>query len=345
MSEQWYLDLDGVRSGPYQTSEVMSLVAEGEILPHHLIATELKSQKWTTILEWRLNQNKGSEPNKITAPATTNFSPVQEKPAPVETPKPVETKTTEAHTEKPIEIEVPNKVTKSPAHSPITPPPSPTTSPAKPAGKRDPMAEMFDILQNTKNKRETKSQQTHAQAHSHTQAHAHSPNLSSTAPAEKKAPSSNQLGKTILIGIVITIIGFALGQLFQKQKAPDLNTTALQSAPTATPKPTTSVVEAEPAENDAEETKIVDRSTDKMTIRAQVTPTPEHSKDIQELKDLKKELLELKALKDEIRSNNNDSGHMGSPSNSNPNDPNSPTMDGEMDEGNPDGAPGNDVHY
>jgi hypothetical protein len=287
MSEQWFLDLDGVRSGPYQTSEVMSLVAEGEVLPHHQIATDLKSQKWMTVLEWRLNQNK----------STPTFSPAQEKPSSPIAPV--------VEIEKPVEK--PNPII-TPLSEPVSPPkinPSPASS--KPAGKRDPMAEMFDMLQNTKQKREVKAQQSHT--HSHTQpANLSTANLS---PNVAKNKSKGSWGKTIAIGMVITIIGFALGQYFQHQK------TNQSSSATATPRPAPTLSPSSTTENQSATSivrdEVIDRSTDKMTIRAQVptnthsaaspSPTAEPSKDIQELKDLKKELLELKALKDEIRGN------------------------------------------
>ncbi len=58
MDDQWFLDLDGVRSGPYHTNEVLSLIAEGEVLPHHRIARGLKDLEWMTILDWRLDRAK-----------------------------------------------------------------------------------------------------------------------------------------------------------------------------------------------------------------------------------------------------------------------------------------------
>ncbi len=330
MSEHWFLDLDGVRSGPYQTSEVMSLVAEGEILPHHQIATDLKSQKWMTILEWRLNQNRNAEPKKEFIPEKVSETP---KTQPIVPPvEPIES----------IQLEEKEELQKF-VKEVRTPPPIAS----KPKSKRDPMAEMFDILQNTKQKREVKSQQSHAQAHSQSQAAPknHVPNIVEKIPATK-----SNLGKTIFIGLIITIFGFALGQLFQQKKSSDSLTADTQNiSKTVTTTPSTPAPVSTP-----EQMGTVDRSTEKMTIRAQVpvqaaatpSPTPEHTKDIQELRDLKKELLELKALKEEMH-NNNDSGHMGNTPRSSDSNPEVDlnAEDAPVDSnGNP-VNPSNDVHY
>ncbi len=311
MSEQWFLDLDGVRSGPYQTSEVMSLVAEGEILPHHQIATELKSQKWMTILEWRLNQNKMTEPKKESVSIT---------PAPVSFTPPVEAQKPQTHT---------------PTAAPITTPPS---DPSKP--KRDPMAEMFDMLQNTKQKREVKSQQAHAHSHTATSV------AYSSVKAAKKNKTNGNWGKTFFIGLIITIVGFALGQYFQNKRSRDLPA-AVTIAPTpSAPVTITTKAVMSPSPSSEERLGTIDRSTDKMTIRAQVPA--EHGKDIEDLKDLKKELMELKALKEEIRNNNDSAPPLDQPLRKNDlngeSDPNA--IEEPMDErANPDVPAGDDVHY
>jgi len=334
MSEQWFIDLDGIRSGPYQTSEVMSLVAEGEILPHHQIAMDLKSQKWMTILEWRLNQNKSITPKpviekvkveEIKAEEIQEIEKFKEEIAPV-IPTPI--------------VVAPEPTIPAPPSKPLS---TPTTSNNSNKPKRDPMAEMFDMLQNTKQKREVKSQNAHA--HAHAQIHQNSQSANS-----ESSNSGNSINwvKTVLVAAGITIIGFALGQFFQHQKAPD-NSTVI-----ATPKPATTVAETmSPEKNPTEKVGTIDRSTEKMTIRAQVPVSSmpavkpqEHTKDLQELKDLKKELLELKALKDEIR-NNNDTGRLeNGPNSINSNDPDQVGPASRSDEsGNPDDASGSDVHY
>lgn len=236
-TEQWFLDLDGVRSGPYQTSEVLSLVAEGEVLPHHRISTALKDQNWITILDWRLEQAR-----------------LRDKPRP-----PTE------------EIKV--------EHTP--PAPRTTIVNSEPPPKRDPTAEMFDLLQNTKTKREIKSQQEAIQI----------------AEKDSKPPPPILDFKTVkFIGflVMVTLGGFFLGQLFRNNshvaslepKAP---------TPSATPLPSPIATET-PVESPA--TEVIEKSDDKITIRAKV---PVQDKETQEMKDLKKELQEIKALKEELK--------------------------------------------
>ena len=405
MIEQWFLDLDGVRSGPYQTPEVMSLVAEGEILPHHRIATGLSAAHWITILDWRLDQAKLSQKTKpvpiytersevshakfdeveITNPEIqvgakddiSNFS--VHAPAKIELEsQPVETKPATVHTPvaapaAPVQLQA----STNPFHPELTPASDPaphkelpkaakgsgdtahikrpgakadaveslintasatqvnlvapitssavssTTSSAVPPTKvksdkavapslkdeaipgeptrsrRDPMAEMFDVLQKTKQKREQKQ--------NHPSASGISIEQDSGSPAK-----SFHLGRTLMIGGGITLIGFALGQVFQQQATPVHEPTA-----SGTPKPFVTP-QARPT------TEVLDRSTDKLTIRGSVErkpdptpakPTPhaappktvqaanersenaQTEKELEELRHLKKELEELKNLK------------------------------------------------
>ena len=239
MKEQWFLDLDGTRSGPYTTHEITQLITAGDILPHHQIATELKGKEWKTILEWQLNFKRDQRAS-------------QSVPIPVSTPEP-----------EPEPITSPTPV--------LAPTPTLTPIPAK----RDPTAEMFDLLQTTKQKR-TEAQSVQAQPPSPTQ------------PAKIRQPS--QLGKTILYGAVITLMGFALGQLIQhwnaSPPAPEHASEPASESPQA-------LSVAQPTEPEPQQ----DRSTDKITIRAPAPP-PIPAPESQELQDLKKELRELKELKD-----------------------------------------------
>ncbi|NDG84797.1 MAG: DUF4339 domain-containing protein, partial [Proteobacteria bacterium] len=73
MTDQWFLDLDGTRSGPYQTNEILSLIAEGEVLPHHRIARGLKDPNWKTILDWRLEHARQAP--AAPSPARKSASP------------------------------------------------------------------------------------------------------------------------------------------------------------------------------------------------------------------------------------------------------------------------------
>jgi hypothetical protein len=56
MGEQWFLDLDGVRSGPYDDEEIVALLKEGELLPHHKISFSVDQPEWQTMIEWRLKK-------------------------------------------------------------------------------------------------------------------------------------------------------------------------------------------------------------------------------------------------------------------------------------------------
>jgi hypothetical protein len=177
--------------------------------------------------------------------------------------------------------------------------------------KRDPMAEMYDMLQNTKQKREERKMHSAQSAH-------HQEQIDTT------SSSSGPL-RVIAIGVGLALIGFGLGQFFQQSSSPPVSseTTPRQATPTPT------------APKAAADTQVIDRSTEKMTIRAVVpkasaTPTPAAPKatariikgsttpdanhaeredhrsterEIEELKDLKKELQELKAMKEQMKDN------------------------------------------
>ena len=298
MADQWYLDLDGTRSGPYPTNEVLSLIEEGEVLPHHRISRGLRNPDWITILDWRFEQAKSS----LQAPASsTSAGPkiklnlTQKKStAPKSEPK-VEIKTE-------LKTPLPSFSTSQPEFQktaqPLVPPP---VEPASPT--RDPMAEMFDLLQNTKQKREAKQAQ-HPQ---------HPQNLSGKVSGEDRG----SIGKWVAICIAVAVVGLILGQVFQsKMKSTSPNPA---SAPTA---------------KSEGETEIIDRSNDKMTIKTVVEKKPEPvpynppapartpyiaptpfrrdepaadkkrvEKELEELRDLKKELQELKSLKEQLKEN------------------------------------------
>jgi hypothetical protein len=351
-TEHWFLDLDGVRSGPYQTPEILSLIAEGEVMPHHRISTGLKNQQWMSIIDWRFEQAKKvsvHEPEvkevKSYIPASARppeppaepkveladeeAEPVTEEPAAEEpaTPEPTPPAAEKIYTSpfhgsdlklEPVKHSPPRPVTPEIQHTPpyqeeITPEPEipVQTFEAPKSTKRDPMAEMFDVLQTSKQKREAKSQQIAQQQNAHI----------SSEPAASSTPGSG-LSKTLGIGVLITVIGFALGQIFQ------------QSAPP----PSDSKVTTPTASAPVTKTEVVDRSTDKMTIRGKVevpvqkpapapskpsaalnarsaaapAASPHTEKELQELKDLKKELQELKALKEELK--NSGGNNVGNPS-------------------------------
>jgi hypothetical protein len=375
MVQQWFLDLDGVRSGPYQTPEVLGLVAEGEVLPHHRISTSLKDQPWITILEWRLEQAKqppSNEKKSYVPEGRATGAPPADKPYDLRWNEPKEASSTppasrlarevgavdlnpEAGEDEieeviqvlgapTIEIEIPAEPVASPPPAPpapaepdhkpsnivlepvhkVEPPAAPVHSPpAAPAAaasdgeaparaKRDPMAEMFDILQNTRQKREAKEKAAHHERSQHpTPAQERETRLH---PAPPAAAANSSWVKSVVIGLLITVAGFLLGQLFQHSaETPATSASTTEKNLTAPARP------AEP------QTEVIDRSTDKLTIRARVERQPEapaappvaiprnkalpqgmaspaiNPKEMQELRDLKKELQELKALKEELR--------------------------------------------
>jgi hypothetical protein len=298
MTEQWFLDLDGTRSGPYQTNEILGLIAEGEVLPHHRIARGLKDPVWKTILDWRLEHaRKSPSPTNSEVPST----PKKEAPAPSEATPPLETK-------KPVPPPIPEIPTPRSEFAKEVESIEKTLAALPPeTGKRDPMAEMFDLLQNTKNKREAKQIQNAQQA------------SQEAATAASNSGSGPNLGRLIAICVGVALIGLGLGQWLQYSS----RTVEPKSTPPA-PQETKPEVKKE----------VIDRSTDKVTIKTIVdkkpeppklpTPFPKYSthtaparpqahepdtreekkqseKEIEELRDLKKELQELKALKEQLR--------------------------------------------
>ena len=334
LTEQWFLNLDGIRSGPYQTSEILSLIAEGEILPHHRIAANLKSRDWISILDWRLDQARAVKPSK--KPEVSEIVPFKEKNEPqvemvvpkrVEDPGPAETSENlyqelsgfteistglaEPEPEAKAEPEREEEIQAQPAE-PQTDPSPPAAPPGNtPSPKRDPVAEMFDMLQNNKSKRDEKTKQS-AIAHQNTQsAQAKSNQKNST--EQQPSPSSTTavlaqykgVAKSMFMGLTITVLGYVFGQMFQQHilpapsaEKPHATTQSTALAPT----PASVVVET------------VDRSNEKMIIRSKVEHKAETAKsgqplptekDLQELKELKRELQELKALKDELKNNPN----------------------------------------
>jgi hypothetical protein len=334
MKDQWFLDLDGVKSGPYQTNEVLNLISDGEVLPHHLISTALKAKEWKTILDWKLglSSSTSSSATSVAAPVAKS-EPVPA--APITPPqKPAST------------IAEPSIVTDKQAS-------------ANPETDQDAMAEMFDTIHHTKLKREQKSQQEQA---------ASQPIL------EPETQITSSTGKFILVSIVITALGFTLGQLFQKQNTGN---------PVASSTPTTSSVSTSGAPTSpaapSSELQILDRSNDRITIRSQApmnSPPPppaaamrpeyapqersaeaprEPEKDTQMMEELKKELSELKALKEEIRNNeysdelpdnNAQSGMTGpTPGNPEPNPDMNPDQNPGANPGENPAAPTDEAHY
>jgi hypothetical protein len=304
MKDQWFLDLDGVKSGPYQTNEVLSLISDGEVLPHHLIGTSLKAKEWKTILDWKLALS-ASRPASPTAPNATEIKQKSVSSQPAKNPE-ITNPTPDLSSAAPIEaVSEKKEVTTDPSNPMIK-----SDSVVNPETNQDAMAEMFDTIHHTKLKREQKSQQEHAAAQ---------PIL------EPDSPIASSTGKFILVSIGITVLGFVLGQMFQKQTGSNPAT----SATTTSPAVNTTSTSAATAPASGSELQVLDRSNDRITIRSQMpmnppppAPAPGASmrpefapmerpgeamrapeKDSQMMEELKKELSELKALKEEIRNN------------------------------------------
>ena len=360
MTDQWFLDLDGTRSGPYHTPEIMTLIAEGEVLPHHRISTGLKDQTWVTILDWRLDQAKLTQTTSPRPGRTegfnSDFTPIRHSSheklnsadaSPLMeladwTPEDItQTDLPDAKTSAAAEVEIPApqnsapKIKATPSAPNIASDLGTTGEPSPaPNAKRDPMAEMFDMLQNSKQKKDSR---------------ANTP-LPTGVSIESDTSDSKKIGrlaKTLGIGIGIVFIGFALGQLFQSTSPPPAAVEA--NVPLAKPNVEPSVAPAPHAKSE-----LVDRSTDKLTIRAnverhlEVAPSPppstktsakslghatsaeimQNEKELEELKSLKKELQELKNLKsnsntpDDLPEPEGDGFDAGSPESGMNGDPN-----------------------
>jgi len=302
MTDQWFLDLDGTRSGPYQTNEILSLIAEGEVLPHHRIARGLKDPNWKTILDWRLEHaRQAPAPAAKTPPSEKPVAPPARKPSPPPSPppaeKPVAAPPVEDSVLSPAQMEFKKEIEALERNTVSMPPP-------QEGAKRDPMAEMFDLLQNTRHKREAKQIQQAQQS-------------SQESPGVPDYRGPNPLRWIFICG-VIAVIGLALGQWFRY----------------STRKPGEPAAPEAKVETKKDGKEVIDRSTDKLTIRTVVEKKPEPAKiptpfpkstphpvaahpaashgesrdekkhtekELEELRDLKKELQELKALKEQLR--------------------------------------------
>lgn len=322
MADQWYLDLDGTRSGPYPTNEVLSLIEEGEVLPHHRISRGLRNPDWITILDWRFEQAKaGLQTGASRATPSVSASASAQGPAPATSEAPAQPAPSGPKIKLSLNTrKVPERPSESKAPAP-TPSPVPTFSPSQPEFQktaqslspapdeaiptpRDPMAEMFDLLQNTKHKREAKQ----AQQAQHSLTHAES----SGSSAER-----GSFGKLIVICVAVAIIGLVLGQVFQGK---------LKSSPTSNAPNAASNTTSSPAPKAEGSSEVLDRSNDKITIKSVVekgpapartpylAPTPFRreetnldrkpvDQELEELRDLKKELQELKSLKEQLKEN------------------------------------------
>lgn len=202
-------------------------------------------------------------------------------------------------------------------------PPEPTQAPT--ANKTDAIADMFDLLQDSKQKREAKLLKS-AQRES----------VSSASTSGNKSDSSSWI-KFALSCVGVILLGLVLGQLFQQTTPLKKEVTKEVSKEGVTKSASNSDAQAQATP--AIKTEVIDRSNEKMIIRSTVerrmeaakpevhpanagSATPEkkaNDREMEELKDLKKELQELKAMKDDLKNNPNNEAM-------DPNDPDVETL-------------------
>jgi hypothetical protein len=324
----WYLDLDGIKSGPYEPQEILSLLAEGEVLPHHQISTQLKDEPWISLLEWRLKQanlihtqTNGMEPEVIEAPEPTSEPwPFEKTAVRAIQPPPMNLTQSDAQTKPPEPItEVTNPQINLANHQPM----SGTDRPVK---KRDPVAEMYDMLQTTKQKREAKSL---------VQAKEAELNQKKDKEFQYKGAKKASVFTPRLLGTLglITLVGFILGQWMQKANGPSNDTGTHQASstpaqPSATAAPSVVSVTNIPdsTSNNGMQSPLSpgteERRVGKVTIRSKTSnsPTtndPQSAETAEEIAQLKKDLEEIKNLRDEIKRGRTDEepevGHSTTP--------------------------------
>lgn len=286
MAQTWFLDLDGIKSGPYQNHEVLNLVTEGEVMPHHKIAPNLKTGPWISILEWRLEQSKKEEA-AVTRPHLPEVSEVKIDESLIPG------SSTSATPPVPPYMEVPstNKETQEQKEKLKAYQPHPLDKPSK-----DPTAEMFALLQSTKQKREKQATEAEVLRTQEISSHASRP--------------TNSNFKNIGIALIIILAGIALGQWFQgsNETPSEASKTQTSASSIAVTSPSNQNAEAESPSGDVRTLKT---DLGKITIQSKSRPSndiqkPTHSEslapeEMKEIGELKKELQELKKLKEELK--------------------------------------------
>ncbi len=366
-TERWYLDLDGVRSGPYESTEIEALFTAGELLAQHKISESISNPKWLSIVEWRLlktfqeahhapkQEKKIANEEPVPELKIEFTTPIVEEPVvlakplqpeevtgqiKIELAEPVqpiaETKEYEAAPKVEIIKEpvapTPTLEITAPAAAPAnvtTPPPfserkieakpsadtptvsAATASPTASAGA-DPTAELFELFQSSKQKREKNVNQAAAsqQAQFNT-------SFAEKKPMEWKKPSA---WAGLVLGLAL--LGYGIGSAFKPNKSTDTKPAESASASsTKTEKPKEEIPVINTASNPppaaAPNEQVVDRSNKQFTIRSKVigslnnmkvkpaTPKAEvttrgadlNPEEIKELRELRKELEELRNLR------------------------------------------------
>jgi hypothetical protein len=307
MGEQWFLDLDGVRSGPYDDEEIVALLKEGELLPHHKISYSIDEPEWQTMIEWRLK--KAFRDAAIQSSNTTSIPrarTVEIRDTNPQSPRPPETK------EPPPTFE--ENIT-SPSITPIPPPSSPLdeieeeaeeiahtfiariprevveaepeTEDGLPRKSRDAaVGQLLDLYQNIRGKRQETKQALE--------------NSVASIGNSPKEPKSSLL-RPLLLVLSLGALGYGVGRLWNGSET-EADLAVNEPVASATPAPTP----------EQSEPRTVERKTEKFTIRAVTNqpkfivpdppppkPTPKvdfTAEQLNELKQLRNEVEELRAL-------------------------------------------------
>lgn len=315
MTQTWFLDLDGIKSGPYQTHEVHRLMTEGSVMPHHRITENLKSNRWMSLLEWKLEQSKkietestqSSKPEvqEIILQNSRTDSPHQGPP----TPPYIEIKSDVPPSITPTRMTVPHVSTAHP-QSPSTPP----STVIKPLDQptRDATSEMLALLQSTKHKRERQAtQDVPTPLHTST----HTP-LTTNSTTQNHSSSI----RMVVLGILIALAGVALGQWLRPNSTAPVVTQ--DTSKPDTPKPDTPKEDSKAAENipTKNETRTLKTALGKIMIQSKSKPVDPHDatprgnlthEESNEANDVRKELRELRRLKEELKNSRDEqnTGH------------------------------------
>lgn len=304
MGEQWFLDLDGVRSGPYDDEEIVALLKEGELLPHHKISYSVDQPEWQTMIEWRLKKAFRDaaiqSSNTTTTPKVRNIE-IRDQEAQTTTPPraPMMEEITDVKARPPVEpLHEIEQEAQAMAHTFIAriprtvveqSQPRPELTENQPSKSRDAaVGQLLDLYQNIRGKRQETKQALES---------------SVAAVGKQTPPEKTSILKPALLILGLGALGYGAGRLWNGSSAPTTGedpvvTTSGTSAATPTPS--------------GPESRTVEHKSDKFTIRAVTNqpkfipqepptakPTPKvdfSAEQLNELKQLRNEIEELRAL-------------------------------------------------
>ncbi len=298
MGEQWFLDLDGVRSGPYDDEEIVALLKEGELLPHHKISYSVDQPEWQTMIEWRLK--KAFRDAAIQSSNTTTIPKVR----PVEIrdqeaqrdPKPPAhsheiTGVKERAPSEPVhEIEEEahamahtfiSRIPRSVVDQNLRPPESRLDK-----GRDAAVGQLLDLYQNIRGKRQETKQALETSV--------------ASVGGHAGKPQKTSLIKPILLIVGLGALGYGAGRLWN-----NTSNAGLEPTPAATQPVTSQAATSEP--------RTIEHKSEKFTIRSVTNqpkfiaqepppvakPTPKldfSAEQLNELKQLRSEIEELRAL-------------------------------------------------